>query len=79
MALIAAQGVTTPNIVASAANAAFGKANMAQLKPKIDAAEPNYHSRFRPNSGRRHLARWFARLHMFERKRWLVLGALVPL
>lgn len=39
MALMAAQGVTTPNIVASPANVAFAKANIAQLKPKMDAAD----------------------------------------
>jgi len=39
MALMAAQGVTTPNIVASPANVAFAKANLAQLKPKMDAAD----------------------------------------
>jgi hypothetical protein len=39
MALIAAQGTTAPNIVASPANVAFAKANLAQLKPKMDAAD----------------------------------------
>jgi hypothetical protein len=39
MALMAAQGATTPNIVASPANLAFAKANLAQLKPKMDAAD----------------------------------------
>ena len=39
MALMAAQGGTTPNIVASPANLAFAKANLAQLKPKMDAAD----------------------------------------
>jgi hypothetical protein len=39
MALLAAQGATTPNIVASPANVAFAKANLAQLKPKMDAAD----------------------------------------
>ena len=39
MALMAAQGATTPNIVASPANVAFAKANLAQLKPKMDAAD----------------------------------------
>ena len=39
MALMAAQGATTPNIVASPANLAFAKANLAQLKPKMEAAE----------------------------------------
>ena len=39
MALIAAQGATAPNIVASPANVAFAKANLAQLKPKMDAAD----------------------------------------
>jgi len=39
MALMAAQGATTPNIVASPANVAFAKANLVQLKPKMDAAD----------------------------------------
>lgn len=40
MALLAAQGSTnSPNIVASPANVAFAKANLAQLKPKMDAAD----------------------------------------
>ena len=39
MALMAAQGATGPNIVASPANVAFAKANLAQLKPKMDAAD----------------------------------------
>lgn len=39
MALMAAQGATTPNIIASPANVAFAKANLAQLKPKMDAAD----------------------------------------
>ena len=39
MALMAAQGATTPNIVASPANVAFAKANLAQLKPKMDAID----------------------------------------
>jgi len=39
MALMAAEGATTPNIVASPANLAFAKANLAQLKPKMDAAD----------------------------------------
>ncbi len=40
MALMAAQGATnSPNIVASPANVAFAKANLAQLKPKMDAAD----------------------------------------
>ena len=39
MALIAAQGATSPNIVASPANVAFAKANLAQLKPKMDQAD----------------------------------------
>ena len=40
MALMAAQGLTnSPNIVASPANVAFAKANLAQLKPKMDAAD----------------------------------------
>jgi hypothetical protein len=32
-------GATAPNIVASPANVAFAKANLAQLKPKMDAAD----------------------------------------
>jgi hypothetical protein len=39
MALMAAQGASAPNIVASPANVAFAKANLAQLKPKMDAAD----------------------------------------
>jgi hypothetical protein len=39
MALMAAQGATAANIVASPANVAFAKANLAQLKPKMDAAD----------------------------------------
>jgi len=39
MALMAAQGATSPNVVASPANVAFAKANLAQLKPKMDAAD----------------------------------------
>jgi hypothetical protein len=39
MALMAAQGATAPNIVASPANVALAKANLAQLKPKMDAAD----------------------------------------
>ena len=39
MALMAAQGATAPNIIASPANVAFAKANLAQLKPKMDAAD----------------------------------------
>ncbi len=39
MALMAAQGAATPDIVASPANVAFAKANLAQLKPKMDAAD----------------------------------------
>jgi hypothetical protein len=39
MALMRAQGATAPNIVASPANVAFAKANLAQLKPKMDAAD----------------------------------------
>ena len=39
MALMAAQGNTAPNIGASPANVAFAKANLAQLKPKMDAAD----------------------------------------
>jgi len=39
MALMAAQGATAPNIVASPVNLAFAKANLARLKPKMDAAD----------------------------------------
>jgi hypothetical protein len=40
MALMAAQGLTnSPSVVASPANVAFAKANLAQLKPKMDAAD----------------------------------------
>jgi len=39
MALMAAQGLSTPNIVASPANVAFAKANLAELKPKMDQAD----------------------------------------
>ena len=39
MALLTAQGGAAPNIVASPANLAFAKANLAQLKPKMDAAD----------------------------------------
>jgi hypothetical protein len=39
MALMAAQGATATNVVASPANVAFAKANLAQLKPKMDAAD----------------------------------------
>jgi len=39
MALLAAQGLNSPNIVASPANVAFAKANLAELKPKMDTAD----------------------------------------
>ena len=39
MALLAAQGVNSPNIVASPANVTFAKANLTQLKPKMDSAD----------------------------------------
>lgn len=39
MALMAAQGLTAPTIIASPANIAFAKANLAMLKPKMDAAD----------------------------------------
>ena len=40
MALMTAQGVGGgPNVVASPANVAFAKANLAELKPKMDAAD----------------------------------------
>lgn len=39
MALMAAQGLAGPTITVSPANLAFAKANLAQLKPKMDAAD----------------------------------------
>ena len=40
MALMAAQGpADAPNLAVSPANLAFGRANLAQLKPKLDAAD----------------------------------------
>ena len=39
MALFAAQGLTGPTIIASPANAAFAKVNLAALKPKMDAVD----------------------------------------
>ena len=39
MAIMAAQGVSGPTIVASPANVAFAKAHLAELKPKMDAAD----------------------------------------
>lgn len=39
MAILVAQGGASPIIVASPANVAFAKANLAQLKPKMDAAD----------------------------------------
>jgi hypothetical protein len=40
MALMAAQGIPTgPRIIASPANVAFAKAHLAELKPKMDAAD----------------------------------------
>jgi len=40
MALMAAQNLgSSPNVIASPANVAFAKANLAQLKPKMDAAD----------------------------------------
>ena len=39
MAIMAAQGINSPAIIASLANVAFAKANLAQLKPKMDAAD----------------------------------------
>jgi hypothetical protein len=40
MALLAAQGLgNSTNVVASPSNVAFAKANLAQLKPKMDAAD----------------------------------------
>jgi hypothetical protein len=39
MALMTAQGLASPNIVASPANVAFAKANLAELKPKMEQAD----------------------------------------
>ena len=39
MALMAAQGVTAPTVVASPSNVDFAKANLTQLKPKMDQAD----------------------------------------
>ena len=39
MAIMAAQGISSPNIIASPSNIAFAKANLAQLKSKMDAAD----------------------------------------
>jgi hypothetical protein len=39
MALLAAQGLNSPNVIASPSNVAFAKANLAQLKPRMDAAD----------------------------------------
>ena len=40
MALMAAQGLAnSPNVIASPANVAFAKANLSELKPKMDAAD----------------------------------------
>jgi hypothetical protein len=39
MALLAAQGLAGPTVVASPANVAFVKANLAPLKSKMDAAD----------------------------------------
>ena len=39
MALMAAQGASAPTVVASPANVAFAKANLSQLKPKMDQAD----------------------------------------
>ncbi|MGQ0735754.1 MAG: hypothetical protein ACT4QD_19130 [Acidobacteriota bacterium] len=39
MALMAAQGVTAPTVIASPANTAFARANLSRLKPKMDAAD----------------------------------------
>ena len=38
MAMMIAQGTQAPNIFASPSNVAFAKANLAELKPKWDAA-----------------------------------------
>jgi hypothetical protein len=39
MALMAAQGASSPGVIASPTNVAFAKANLAELKPKMDAAD----------------------------------------
>lgn len=39
MAIIAAQGISSPSIIASPPKVAFAKANLAQLKPKMDTAD----------------------------------------
>ena len=39
MALLAAQGLTGPSIIASPENVAFAKTNLAELKPKMDAMD----------------------------------------
>lgn len=39
LALLAAQGLTGPSIIASPANVAFAKTNLAELKPKMDAMD----------------------------------------
>jgi hypothetical protein len=40
MALLAAQGLAnSSHVIASPANVAFAKANLAQLKPKMEAAD----------------------------------------
>ena len=39
MALLAAEGMATPNIIASDGNVAFAKANLAQLKAKMETVD----------------------------------------
>jgi hypothetical protein len=39
MALFAAQGLNSSDVVASPANLAFAKAHLAELKPKLDRAD----------------------------------------
>jgi hypothetical protein len=39
MALMAAQGLSGPTVITSPANVAFAKANLADLKPKMDAVD----------------------------------------
>jgi hypothetical protein len=39
MAILAAQGLNGPTVIASPANVAFAKSNLAQLKPRMDAAD----------------------------------------
>ncbi len=45
MALMAAQGAAGPNITVSPANLAFAKTHLAELKPKMDAADGLTHKK----------------------------------